>query len=245
MNIKKYALLVGIIICFYRYTDAATNAIQGHRPSGKAIDWSILICTLEERKAWFEPLYNKILQQIKEVGLNDHIEVLYFLDNREASIGHKRNALFDAARGEYVNFLDDDDDIHANYIAMLYECMRKKPDVVKLMGIITFHGKSPRLFVHSIQYKTYFEHNGIYFRPPNHLNPMKRSLAMKFRFPEQGPRGNFGEDFDWSMEIAKAGLLKTEEAVDEPYYFYRYGETFDEPVAPSKVSPPKARRTGR
>ena len=34
-------------------------------------------------------------------------------DDREHTIGFKRNSLMQQSRGTYVNFLDDDDDVHA------------------------------------------------------------------------------------------------------------------------------------
>ena len=63
---------------------------------------------------------------------------------------------------------------------------------------------------------SYFEQDGVYYRPPNHLNPMKREIAIQFKFPEQ----YHGEDLCWAMALAQSGLLKTEETITEPYYFY-------------------------
>lgn len=181
-------------------------------------DWSILICTLKEREEVFQNLYNKLQNQIHKYKLEDKVEVLYFLDDREHTVGFKRNALMDQAQGEYVNFLDDDDDVHNKYIKMIYRKLKHKPDCVSLVGIITFDGKNPRSFIHSIQYDSYFEKDNIYYRPPNHLNTIKRSIASQFRFPEI----NYGEDSDWAMQVLRSGLIQNEAKIDVPYYFYKY-----------------------
>lgn len=181
-------------------------------------DWSILICTLEKRKQSFEFIYNKLQQQIHQNGLDDKVELLYFSDMGENTVGFKRNALLQQSKGCYVNFMDDDDDVADNYISMIHEKLKLNPDCVNLIGIITTNGKNPKKFIHSINYHSWFEKDGIYYRPPNHLNPIKRSIAIQFLFPEK----NYGEDAVWSMAIAKSGLLQKEEWIDTPYYFYLF-----------------------
>lgn len=181
--------------------------------------WSILICTLDERAEQFARLYKKLQQQIEQNNLQNQVEVLFFLDKRgEHTVGSKRNSLIQQSRGAYVNFIDDDDDIHDEYVKMIFNKLSNKPDCVSLVGIITFNGNHPATFIHSIKYKTYFQTDGNYYRPPNHLNPIKRIIACQFLFPTI----SYGEDTDWAMQIAKTNLLKTEEEIKTPYYFYKY-----------------------
>lgn len=208
---KKYFLLFLLLVVVGPLLSEATSS----SPSKK---WSILICTLEERKDSFDRLYKKLMDQIERCGLEKEIEILWFLDNREASVGYKRNFLLQSSQGEYINFIDDDDDIHDNYIHMIYEKLKKGPDCVSLIGVITTDNRLPKKFIHSIKYTSYFEKNGVYFRPPNHLNPIKRSIAIQFSFPDKYT----GEDTDWAMMIAHSGLIKTEEEIKVPYYFYKY-----------------------
>lgn len=189
---------------------------------GVQIDWSILICTLDERVASFTKLYEKLAGQIRKLGLERCIEILWFCDNRTYSIAFKRNRLLQAAQGTYVNFLDDDDDIHENYIEMIHQKLKSDIDCVKLVGIITFDGLHPRLFTHSVKYDRYFTQNNMYYRPPNHLNTMKREIAQRFQFPENCYESNDGEDTIWALQVAKSGLLRKEADISEPYYFYLY-----------------------
>jgi hypothetical protein len=181
-------------------------------------DWSILICTLDERQAQFSLLYDKLIKQIKDNHLDDRVEVVVFKDNRENTVGFKRNTLMRQGKGMYVNYIDDDDEIHDQYVAMIHEKLKSGPDCVSLLGIITFDGQSPANFIHSIKYDHYFEVPGVYFRPPNHINTMKRSVASQFLFPNV----SYGEDTDWAMRIARSRLLKKEETIHVPYYFYKY-----------------------
>lgn len=181
--------------------------------------WSILICTLEERKKSFDALYAKVQRQIDVNHLSDQVEILFFRDNREHSVGFKRNFLLQQSKAEYVCFLDDDDDVHGRYVPMIYEKLQQKPDCVSLIGVMTTHGKNPEVFKHSIAYNNkYCTENGVHYRPPNHLNPVKRDIAAQFSFPET----NFGEDYSWAHLLAQSCLLKNEAVIEEPYYFYLY-----------------------
>jgi len=186
--------------------------------SGTSKDLSILICTLEERSEQFQNLFNKLNKQIQDLNLEDKVELLFYKDNRENSVGTKRNSLLEQSSGKYVCFADDDDDVHDNYIKMLHDKLKTNPDCVSLTGIITFNGSGPKRFIHSIRYNAYSQDADNYYRPPNHLNAIKRSIAIQFQFPET----YYGEDTDWAMQICKSGLLKKEEVINEPYYFYLY-----------------------
>lgn len=191
----------------------------------KAIDtsvdekvWSILICTLNDRQSSFEYIYNKLKKQIGGAHLQDKIEIIFERDNYEKSIGCKRNMLLEKSRGKYICFVDDDDDVCDNYITMIYNKLLSNADCVSLMGEMTVDGKNKRTFIHSIKYDHYFEDDHVYYRPPNHLNPIKRSIALQEPFPEK----YHGEDTEWAMKLVKRGLIKTELSIDVPYYFYNY-----------------------
>lgn len=181
---------------------------------------SILIPTLIERRDKFNFIRNKIQGQITSLKLDKEIEIISFEDNRKYNVGYKRNWLLDQAKGVYSMFVDDDDDVSNNFIKLVYDALKTNPDCVSLTGIITFNGHNPKRFVHSLKYKSYFESGGVYYRPPNHLNPIKTEIAKKFRFPEL----NFGEDTNWAMQVCKSGILKKEVEVSEPYYYYRFDQ---------------------
>ncbi len=178
----------------------------------------ILICTLESRRAMFDALYAKLLGQIERAGLTDAVGVRFLRDNKEISLGEKRNRMLRDSDAEYTCFVDDDDDVADDYVAVIVNALKSKPDCVSLMGLITFGGINQRVFIHSLAFQDYFEHNQIYYRPPNHLNPMRREVAVQIEIEKK----NGGQDDEWALEICRAGLLKTEAVVDKPYYFYKF-----------------------
>jgi hypothetical protein len=200
-------------------TSPNTTKIEKLNEGG--IIWSILICTLPKRFDFFEAIYhtlqNQINNEILSGRLRHSIEVLYYEDDHALTTGAKRNKLLKAARGKYVNFIDDDDMVSDDYIAMIYERLLKDPDCVALLGIITFDGQNPMTFIHSINYTSiYSGADGIFYRPPNHLNPIRRSIAQQFSYPNVSQ----GEDAVYTMLVANSRLLQKEESVPHAYYFY-------------------------
>ncbi|MGH7792052.1 MAG: glycosyltransferase [Thermodesulfobacteriota bacterium] len=180
--------------------------------------FSILIPTLESRQEQFHNLSQKLSKQIAENSLSEEAEVAYFLDNMEHSLGFKRNQLIEWAKGKFVAFVDDDDDVSDDYVHLICDAIKKTPDIdcIGIKGIITFRGKDPRIFVHSLQYKEYFSRGSMYFRPPYHLNPVKREIASKYMFEDI----SYSEDIDWAMRICRGGALKKEFLIDKVIYFY-------------------------
>lgn len=170
---------------------------------------SVLICSLTRRMHMLDRLLDRLGPQT-----NQDIEILIMSDDGEAPIGKKRNQLVEKSTGEYVCFVDDDDLISENYIAKIIEAVKTSPDCVGIHGIMTTDGGSPRHFKHSLQYRDWFELRGIFYRNPNHLNPIKREIVLKEKFPEV----NHGEDSAFSHAILKH--LSTEVNIDEPIYFY-------------------------
>jgi glycosyltransferase involved in cell wall biosynthesis len=181
---------------------------------------SILICSLADRK----DLLNRLLDILTGNHRGDiihhplgNVEILVDTDGGEKSTGQKRNDLLEKARGDYVCFVDDDDLVPDYYVERILETIETSPDVVGINGIITFSGKNPRKFIHSIQYKSWFEKDGIYYRCPHHLNPVKRELALQTKFHT---RRTYNEDFDYSLRLLP--LLKTEVYIEDVMYYYLY-----------------------
>lgn len=72
-----------------------------------------------------------------------HVEHLVLYDNRVRSIGLKRQALLDSARGDFIAFVDDDDDVSHTYVSELIEAIRTHPeaDVITFDQSATYNGK--------------------------------------------------------------------------------------------------------
>lgn len=202
---------------------AANLDIKNKKNMENKIILSILICTIEGREHFYERLQNELIRQIKTYNLLGKVQILNSKDKRgEHQIGYKRNLLLQNCDGEYAMFIDDDDMICNDALYLIMEKIKSEnPDVISLSGIITVDGKDPRVFKHSLKYTEWFEKDGIYCRPPNHLNVIKTKISKQFRFPEI----NNGEDKEWSMAICKSGVLKKESIIDKVYYFYDYVST--------------------
>lgn len=175
---------------------------------------SILIPTIVGREEQYNNLY-KILVKQYEGG---EVEICTLKDNKEMSIGEKRNKLLQIANGKYVAFIDDDDIVSENYISLLLEAAKSDCDCASLLGAYSVDGVFDGLFEHSLKYNEWRTTvNDIkYERYPNHLSMIKSNIAKQFKFPEI----NHGEDADWSTQIHKSRILQTEYHIPEIIYYY-------------------------
>lgn len=179
----------------------------------------ILIPTLKIRSQLLSNLLDILLPQITSRPLQD-VKILIEVDNTELTIGAKRNLLTTKAHNlynpDYIVFVDDDDTLSPDYIEKIMKAIESNPDVIGIVGQQTTNGENPRTFIHSLKYNSWFEKNKIYYRNPNHLNPIKTEIALKVKFPNK----SFGEDKDYSMAILP--LLKTEVFIPETIYYYDF-----------------------
>ena len=180
---------------------------------------SVLICSLHRRADQLQKLVGSLSRQVEAFKLAEDVQILTCVDEgvRDGgmSIGEKRNTLMESASGDYVCFVDDDDTVSANYLPLLVAACREGPDCVGIRGEVYWMGEM-RTFEHSIVHKTFTSRNGVFLRPPNHINPVKREIASKFPFPSK----SFGEDVCYALDMAKAGVLKTEVVVPDCIYTY-------------------------
>lgn len=178
---------------------------------------SILICSLQKRKDYLERLKNILKPQVEKYK-ND-VEVLLNIDAGEKTTGTKRNELLNLSNSEYIAYIDDDDLISSDYIELVLNAIEKKPDVIGIHLLMTINGILKGLTYHSLKYKNWYDEpciNNItlYYRNPNHLNPVKRELALQAKFPEI----IIGEDRSYSQKLLP--LLKSEEYIIKPIYIY-------------------------
>ena len=100
---------------------------------------------------------------------------------------------------------------------------RVMPDCIGITGELRF-GQDPHLlFYHSMKHSivwwddkaTAEPGKAQYYRTPNHLNPVKRDLALRAGFVRDV---DFGEDHDYARRLHK--IIKTESPIDHPIYYY-------------------------
>jgi glycosyltransferase involved in cell wall biosynthesis len=179
---------------------------------------SLLIPTLECRRNQLSCLVEGLESQVRNAGRSSDVEILTNRDAGEHSIGYKRNILLGRAKGEFVAFIDDDDEVSERYIELICGALERRPEVdcLGIRGIITFRGSHPREFVHSLRYSDMFSRNHTYYRPPTHLNPIRRAIALRYRFPDV----SYSEDLDWALRMRDDRALQREEFIDSVLYYY-------------------------
>jgi len=181
---------------------------------------SILIPTLTDRKQdYLEPLRKRLDLQIKACG--GDVEVLVDEDQGQMATGTKRNRLLQRACGLFSCFLDDDDEISDSYVHSILANVSPELDCLGFWGEVYFQGVFAARMFHSICCGGWYENNEGYYRPPNHLNPVRTDLSRQVKFPDV----IYSEDYSWAMSMMARGLLKREIFMARgPFYIYKCRE---------------------
>ena len=177
---------------------------------------SILICTTHVRTRTFLPALLDILEKQKD----PYVEVLWLGDFMQMSVGEKRNRLMNAARGDFITFVDDDDRVTPDYKPQLLRHIDLGVDLVCFQAIYRQKGQPEKIvhydanFTMDKNFPTYFE------RLPNHLMCVKRELALKVPFINK----SFAEDQDYAKRL-KSVLIKngsSQVVIKKPLYYYDF-----------------------
>jgi glycosyltransferase involved in cell wall biosynthesis len=176
------------------------------------IQLSILTPTIPSRKEQLSKLSEKIAKQSNDLA----VEHLSFADNRTRTIGAKRQALLDIARGEYIAFVDDDDDIEPDYVSEILAAIQQGPDVITFQQNSYYNGAFSKVIFGLNNRDEPFQPNGITLRAPWHVCVWKRELVKTCQFGES----NYGEDIIWSRQ-ARA-RIQTSLHIDKTLCTYRH-----------------------
>lgn len=209
-----------------------------HDPSFRtAPRFSILLCTVQNRATLFAKLHAEILRQSE----GKPVEVLVACDNKEISIGKKRQNLLTQATGDYCAFIDDDDFISPDYVDSILAALESNPDCVGFKITCTTNGANSQKAIASIRYSQWME--GVdgfaHARSTYHKTPHLRSIGLKVGFPDL----RYGEDRPYSAGLMRH--VKTESFIDKVLYHYRFRT---EPFATkyglhAGAQPPRIQRT--
>jgi hypothetical protein len=174
---------------------------------------TIAIPTVLERREIFE----RLLRFVNQQSANLPIEVIYESDNKEISIGKKRDNLIQRATGEYTVMIDDDDWINDNYVKLTLDALEKKPDCV---GYFEKIQHSNQLSCISNRFHDWGNNvSGYdYARTPFFKVPIKTDFCKKIGCLDM----RYQEDHDFARRLKSSGLIKTEEFIPSEMYIYRY-----------------------
>ena len=209
--------------------------------SNNYIKLSVLMLSIPSRNNQMIGLFNKLQAQVDFLSERQSVELLVLMDNFSKSIADKRNDLLRASRGEYVAFIDDDDDVSENYIAELIgaidsgnspdcitfkqHCLIDGDAMMVTFGIGNPHGEMVR------------GHSGSLMnikRPPYHMCLWRRELALSEQFnPVYGKNGQSTEDIDWLLRLYPK--TKTEIHVDAVLHHYIYNSKTTASLIPREL----------
>lgn len=178
---------------------------------------SILIATLESRKAMFEALCDALNSQ---PGANG-VQILSYSDNGKMNIGAKRQRLLEMAAGDFIVFHDDDDRPSADYVPSILAACNEGVDCIGFKIDCYGYAKDRKKLetaVVSNRYKLWqTDVDGFrYVRSTHHLVPVRRELALAAGFD---PLSKYGEDHAYSMRLQKLGIGQMKEVfIDKVLY---------------------------
>jgi len=191
----------------------------------KDVLFTVMILSIPSRiEKYYLPLQQHLEKQIQ----NGTVEILTLIDNKLMSIGEKRQALLNAARGRWVGFLDDDDMVSDDYIESLTKAMLEKPaDVITFDQHCTVNGE---------EFKVNFELGNphepfipgsktlIIKRPPYHMCFWHSKIAKNIQFRSS----SYGEDFDWISRMLP--YVTSETHLNKVLHYYRYSDSTSESI---------------
>lgn len=193
---------------------------------------SILIATLGHRRQKFVKLVNHLATLSKPY--RGKIEIVAYWNNGEQSIGQIRQALLEAATGDYICFIDDDDWVPDYYIDEIMANLGE--DYIGFEVALFNNGNRMPKVRHSLEYASWNQDDEGYYRNVTHLNPIRRELALLGDFRRVGA----GEDGHWAIQVAPS--VKTQKYIDRIMYYY-YHSSMDssfsgrEPEWPLETKP--------
>lgn len=184
---------------------------------------TIMLPTTVDRREQFKKLYAEVWKQIIDAWAMDDVEVIFEEDNKEISVGAKRQRLLERALGAYVVGIDSDDWPAPDYISEIVTALKSAPgiDHVGFFELCTFDGKNPKKSIFSIVHQKWGEnvYGYDYIRCANPKSVIKKSIALQIGFQDL----RYGEDIIFSESVTP--YLKSEVFIDKILYFYKHNSS--------------------
>lgn len=177
---------------------------------------SILTPTIPERVSQASKLQTRIADQILLLKSGEQVEHLILSDNRARSIGAKRQALLDIARGQYIAFVDDDDDIADTYVADLLAAAASGADVITFLQASSYNRELSVVDFQLGQGDHAYEPGGFTKRDAWHVNAWRREAVIGCLFLDT----NYGEDRAWALQARKRA--KTSYHINQVLHIYTH-----------------------
>lgn len=180
---------------------------------------SVLIPSIPSRiERHFLPLYRRL----ESLASGFDVELLAMIDNKMRSIGLKRDALVQSAAGDYLAFVDDDDDVTDRYFPAIFDALAQTGDQIDLVTFEnrTYLNDDPPFVVRFGMDCENQEAHGVPWeditRRPFPCCVWRREIAQAERFPDC----SYGEDADWALRAEKRVVRWVH--VPEVLHVYRF-----------------------
>jgi glycosyltransferase involved in cell wall biosynthesis len=151
---------------------------------------SVIMITIPERDLSFRKLHLKLRQQLKycnqvhpSLGDVEIVRVVTPKFPEGPSIGEKRQMGLEQSKGEYVCWLDDDDDISPDYLEIMLRLAYTEPDVLTFSNLSRFDSFWCVVRMSLDTKEDEQVKPGIINRRPYHVCGWRKSIALKAGFP--------------------------------------------------------------
>ena len=204
------------------------------------IRFSILMLSIPSRLDKYKKLQDKLLGQI---GDREDVEVLCLIDNKAFHIYEKRNELLQMARGSYIAFLDDDDDVSDDYIEEIMNVITIRTDewdVIAFDQMCDIDGKSCRVWSdirnphEPVRMKNESEYHDC-LRPPYHWCVWRTELAQSEKFVAHyhETTGQSCEDIHWLARLYPKVLRQYK--IEKCLHIYQWSPDTTESILKEEV----------
>jgi glycosyltransferase involved in cell wall biosynthesis len=160
-----------------------------------------------------------VLEELFAQAEGKPVEISCFLDNKARNLSEKRNSMIAAAKGKFIAFVDDDDEVDPDYVDALLQAIRFNQDAHCVVFDVMVHGydPEPKLCKYGIEYKDQNAADA-YYRLPNHVMAYRTEISRRHLYRKD--RSGINEDFEWAVRASKDVVQQTR--VKKVLYHYKY-----------------------
>lgn len=162
--------------------------------------------------------YQRLVDDISRQAGNLAVEVLTDVDMGESTSGIKRQRLLERASGDYVCYVDDDDEVSHDYVRSVVSATELKPDVVTFDMRVDIDRRRRESW--SLRLGPDMRWRGV--MSANHLCAWRRDIATRVAWH---PLLGYGDDQMWYKPLMMSGLVKREIHVPRTLYSYVYSSS--------------------
>lgn len=177
--------------------------------------WSILIPTVVNRDSQFARLRDTLAPQVEKY--KGDIEVVVLWNNYERELSELRQLMIETVDSEYVNFIDDDDNVSPKYCDEIYPLLDGVDYIGFRVEFLQF-GQKQQQVIHSLTCEKWEDNAEGFYRRGTLINPTKRELMLKAGFKNADYRKGIPEDVTYANNVDP--YLKTEHFIDKEVHIY-------------------------